>query len=74
MNVTNPWEVQARGIKARKLARWLLVHVVRGRGFTADEIAGISGESRLIIARLAKVKPPSDATWAEVVELLRRET
>ncbi len=62
---TNVYEITARARKASKLADVLILH-----GATSAQAAGLPSEYRLATATLAGVRPPSDTTWEEVVQLL----
>lgn len=66
---TNPHEARARAVKAAKLAR-VLRGVLAEPGVTLDGIAGAGDEFRGRVARLAKVHPPSEATWQAAVGIL----
>lgn len=72
--MSNEWEARARATKAYKIARVLhTVAEVTPEGWepvTADEWRVITEELRHRIAVLAKVNPPSDATWQAAVDVL----
>lgn len=62
---TNVYEITNRALKAAKLADCLILH-----GATSAQAAGLPPKYRLATATLAGVRPPSDTTWDEVVQLL----
>lgn len=70
----NPFEKAARYAKAVRLSRVMIAVCRRSAGeFTADDVARAGRDAREIAARIAHVNPPSDATWAIVVDLVRTE-
>lgn len=79
-NTENPYEAQARERKATAIADalaqgWILMdwpsRAVHGTASAWAE-AITSEELRTRWADVARQRPPSDATWARVVELLKR--
>ncbi len=62
---SNPFEERERMHKARDIA-----DVLAAMSVTADIARDMSAAGRILAARAAKRRPPSDATWDEVVELL----
>lgn len=65
---TNEWEERARATKAYKIARILSLSDVG----TLDEWRAASTEVRERVATIARVRVPSDQTWAMACDLLHQ--
>lgn len=61
----NPYEARSRTTKALRLAHVLITHRA-----TAASVAALPPEGRAMVVELAGVRPPSEATWAVVEQLL----
>jgi hypothetical protein len=59
------YEARHRTAKALRLA-----HVLTTHGATAASVAVLPPEGRAMAVELAGVRPPSEATWAVVEQLL----
>ena len=62
---TNPYEERARATKAFKLAR-----VLRLADVDADTYRHADDDFRAYVARKAKVREPSDASWQLAIDTL----
>lgn len=70
MTARNGYEADARTLKACRIMDALLV---AKPDITADEVDQMSVTARRAAERVADVRPASETTWAEVVEIMRRE-
>jgi hypothetical protein len=67
MEDVNPFEREARDRKAWAISRVLVAH-----GATVETAGALGSLSREIAAELAGTHPPSERTWALVVEYVGR--
>lgn len=65
MTGPNVHELFARERKAAALAT-----VLAEAGFGVEVVAGMTGDQRALVARMADQRTPSNETWARAVELL----
>lgn len=65
----NTWEARARAVKAAKIAR-VLRRMLDEPGVTLDALASADDAVRERVAVVAKVRPPSGATWAAAIGIL----
>lgn len=75
-DVRNPHEERARAAKAYRLVRLLLLLTEHGDAAIEELAADVPTwrpSDRLPLARLARVHPPSDETWALVCAMVEEE-
>lgn len=73
----NPYEFQAREIKKHAIIQYIYMRffrptTVKARRAMASTLKNATKQEREWFARSAKVNPPTDETWRQIVEEVKR--